>query len=164
MRYLIVLLVLFSFNAIPADFYMSKLENDIKLREASTTKARTLCTAEKGASLEYISASSTTSRWIVVQTPDCRGHVAKSSVEPFVADLTHLQKYIGNITTIHRVVTEGVTKIIIRLGPWCYIVDEGNFPSIPEGKEDAVTVVEYLNNIGGMPKLSREDALNCNFQ
>jgi len=140
------------------NYWMAKesLVNDLRVRTDPTVKSKIIYEAPKFKALKHISNSG---NWYKVETPNGEGYASKSSVVPFDEDLWFIADKVFKGMWVHKV----GTVLYISAAEICFIVDTAEFENIPEGKDNAITVKQYINNRGGLDGLTPEQRKNCNF-
>jgi len=136
------------------------LKTELKIRDKpySDSSAEILYTVPQGSAIEHIRPSSRTG-WLKVSTAQGEGYVYKASVVDFVTPLNYIQSLAANEILVHRI----EQKVYISVGGWCYIFDAAIADTLPEGKDNAQTIREYLDHKGGMASLSDADKAHCNY-
>jgi len=158
MKYLILLLLSFSVTAAP-NYWMPKesLVNDLKIRDCPATNCRIIYEAPKFKALKHVSKSGA---WYKIETPNGEGYASSRSLVEFDADLWYIANKVFNGMWVHKV----GSVLYVSAAELCFIMDTTEFENVPEGKDQAITVKQYINNRGGLDGLTAEQRLNCNFK
>jgi len=160
MKYILLILFSFSVNAAP-NYFMPKesLKTDLRIRLASTVKSVIVCRVKPYTALKHILKRD---NWYLVETsdPDCKGYVSSGSVVPFDDDLWFIADKVFNGMWVHKV----GSVLYVSAAELCFIMDTTEFENIPIGKDEAITVKQYINNRGGLDGLTQEQRKNCNFR
>ena len=163
MRLIILLLISFSTYAQEYRMPRENLKSYLNMYEKTRSNSKVVCAVSQGRAIEVIEDYG---KWLKVNISLCTGYVWKASTVIFEQKLTHLQGLAADQILIHVGSTEGekVGKLFyFTIGEWCYFIDVDSLKGIPEGKENAITIREHINNQGGFDKLTDEIKENCNF-
>lgn len=145
-----------------ANYYMPRetLKTDLRLRDGPSVTSKTTCRVGQFTSLRRVHK---TGRWYKVIAIKCTGWVSQSSVVAFQTQLPWAMEKVAEDTTAHTIGNVLYFSIPVGFKKHCFFVNLNELNEIPEGKENAITLMEYLNERGGLDGLTQEIHDNCNF-
>lgn len=154
----LLLLILLSFSVSAQNYWEpgDNVTNYLNIYEEPSASSRQLCAVSPGRAMKHIESIP---YWHLISIDLCVGYISKAYTKPFETDLTYVQGLAADEVKIHLL--NGM--FYFNVGKWCYFFDLGRLNELPIGKENAITIRQYLNDRGGMDNLTKTIADNCNF-
>lgn len=151
-----------SIHASAAEWWMPRttLKNDLNIYLSADSSSDVILKVPQGTPLEE-QARNDDFTWIRIKTHEgVQGYVAKTSVIKFETVLNYLQGVVFNEITFYRLDSD----FYFKAAGWCYVLPTEVIREQPIGVENSKTIKQYLDENGGIPKLTESQRSNCGFE